>query len=224
MPLHLSSIWHHYSHSTSLPAIMSLSLIAPSRARCITVPVFLCPAFTESSTLQPRSHRAFSTSPSTATRRTTGPNKQRGVSAIRSKSPVAKTEVYKYDLPTPVLDPSARTAFKMNPDHGLWGFFQEKREALAPAEYEYSHGRAWAIKELQTKSFEDLHKLYWVCVLEMNRIATRKKELSRTSGGFGENDQIQRMATVRCYVFLILLEYLPLMNSNFTRRYDRPDA
>jgi large subunit ribosomal protein L47 len=176
---------------------MAFSLAVPSCTRCTSIPLFLAPAFVDSSFQQLSSRRTFSTTHSTASRRTTGPNKQRGVSAIRSKPPKQKTEAYKYELPTPALDPKPRELFKMNKDHGLYAFFDQKRRPMVPPVEESQHGRAWSYKELEIKSFEDLHKLYWACVLEANRVSTRFKEMSRTASGFGQAETDNRLETVR---------------------------
>lgn len=147
----------------------------------------------------------------------------RGVSAIRSKPPKDKTEVYKYDLPTPVKDPSRRELFPMNKNHGLWGFFNKKRQPMVNGDVEAAHGRAWTYVELSSRTFEDLHKLYWACILEANRTATRGKELKRTAGGYGVVENEKRKATVRGTLFSMRILFLvsPDEFQFFTRRCDR---
>lgn len=176
---------------------MSGALGVPTRAQAISVPIFLAPAFAETSiSLRVPASRTFSTSPASSTRRTTGPNKQRGVSAIRSKPPKQKTEVYKYELPKPVQDPKLRALFHMNKNHGLWGFFNEKKQPIVPPGTESAHGRSWAYGELAQKSFEDLHRLHWTCVLEANRVQTRARELVRTRAGYGQEENSTRLKAV----------------------------
>ena len=46
-------------------------------------------------------------------------------------------------------------------------------------------GRSWSYAELSIKSFDDLHKLYWLCVKEQNQLLTREKEMTRVRAGFG---------------------------------------
>ena len=38
-------------------------------------------------------------------------------------------------------------------------------------------GRPWAYIELSKLTFDNLHKLYWVCLKERNRVSTRIQEL-----------------------------------------------
>lgn len=197
------------------PAAMFCALSMPTRAQAISVPVFLAPAFAESSiSLRVPAPRTFSTSPASSTRRTTGPNKQRGVSAIRSKPPKHKTEVYKYDLPKPVDDPQLRALFKMNKNHGLWGFFNEKRQPLTSPGLESAHGRSWNYAELARKSFEDLHRLYWTCILEGNQISTRGRELTRARAGFGKQENVKRLKTV-CEPLPLKYPTSSMMSYNF---------
>lgn len=53
-------------------------------------------------------------------------------------------------------------------------------------------GRPWAIQELREKSWEDLHKLWWACVKERNRIATSNMERQRLKAGFGDHEANER--------------------------------
>ena len=67
-------------------------------------------------------------------------SKNRGVSAIhRQPKKDIQISVSKFPLPEPVLDASKRTAVKVDPDHGLWGFFRDKI-ALPTPEEDYKHG------------------------------------------------------------------------------------
>lgn len=53
-------------------------------------------------------------------------------------------------------------------------------------------GRAWSIQELRQKSWDDLHRLWWVCAKERNRIATAKNERERLKAGYGEYESDNR--------------------------------
>ncbi|OQV06839.1 hypothetical protein CLAIMM_11357 [Cladophialophora immunda] len=132
-------------------------------------------------------------------------NKKRGVSAIRRTGPRSTRGLWKYPLPVPVARDHRGTAaeYAESADHGLWGFFDKSKQSLLPPDDESSHGRAWTYKELSVKSFEDLHKLYWVCVKEQNRTLTREKERQRLRAGYGEVESEERVAVVRETMSLI---------------------
>ncbi|PWW79446.1 MRP-L47-domain-containing protein [Tuber magnatum] len=124
-------------------------------------------------------------------------NKNRGVSAIhRQPKEDIQISVSKVPLPEPVLDASKRTAVKVSPDHGLWGFFREKK-ALPTPEEDHKHGRPWTVAELRQKSWEDLQKLWWVCVKERNIMETQKIERQRLKPGYGEFESNTRYGQIR---------------------------
>ncbi|KAI8092181.1 mitochondrial 39-S ribosomal protein L47 (MRP-L47)-domain-containing protein [Gilbertella persicaria] len=58
---------------------------------------------------------------------------------------------------------------------GLYQFF-ENNEALPKQNWT---GRAWKAQELRQKSFEDLHKLWYVLLKERNVLATQREEAKR---------------------------------------------
>ena len=124
---------------------------------------------------------------------------------MRGTGPLVNRGLWKYPLPEPVARGRVpkQTDYEDTADHGLWGFFHEDRKALVPPEDESSHGmltlqhpvngkdeltrtgRSWSYAELSIKSFDDLHKLYWLCVKEQNQLLTREKEMTRVHAGFG---------------------------------------
>ncbi|KAI8099054.1 mitochondrial 39-S ribosomal protein L47 (MRP-L47)-domain-containing protein [Halteromyces radiatus] len=61
------------------------------------------------------------------------------------------------------------------PTGGLYQFF-ENGEALPKRNWT---GRAWKASELRLKSFEDLHKLWYVLLKERNLLATQREEAKR---------------------------------------------
>lgn len=70
------------------------------------------------------------------------------------------------------------------------------------------------------KSFDDLHKLYWVCVREQNRVLTREKERQRTRAGYGSKE-----TEIKVIVVSFPSSNLCSFNHNdephpFTRRYE----
>ncbi|EDN11378.1 mitochondrial 54S ribosomal protein YmL4 [Histoplasma capsulatum] len=123
-------------------------------------------------------------------------SKHRGVSAIHRTGPRYPLSVSKYPLPRPVK-PKEQEKRPSNPKHGLWGFFGPDRKPIPTPEEEYAHGRAWSIQELRQKSWDDLHKLYWLCVKERNRIATARYERQRLQAGYGDYESNNRDKTVR---------------------------
>ncbi|KAJ5105597.1 54S ribosomal protein L4 [Penicillium alfredii] len=139
---------------------------------------------------------SFSSTAVAASRRGRDLNRTRAVSAIHRTGPRFKLSVSKYPLPKPVSAESMESR-PMNPDHGLWGFFPPTREPLSTPEYDIDFGRPWAVQELRQKSWEELHRLWWVCVKERNRIATSDLERRRFKPGFGDHESGERDQAIR---------------------------
>ena len=88
-------------------------------------------------------------------------------------------------LPQPVLDPAQRSTVNVDPDHGLWDFFNADRTSLSTPVELSNHGRAWEVKELRNKDWEDVWRLWWVCCKERNRLESFRLEKRRVEGGGG---------------------------------------
>lgn len=96
-------------------------------------------------------------------------------------------------LPKPVPIEQKPTG---TPDHGLWGFFKEKKLLQTPLE-DSQHGRSWTIGELRGRDWDTLHQLWWVCVKERNRLATEKLERHRLKAGYGDLEAKERDEAVQ---------------------------
>lgn len=116
------------------------------------------------------------------------------------------------NLPQPVRDPSKRSAIQVDPDHPLYEFLPQPtaertgRTSLRTPDELNERGRAWTLAELRNKDWDDLHRLYWVCIKEANRLDTQKIELQRlvdkpqAEGGgslYGDHEAGERMKAVR---------------------------
>jgi large subunit ribosomal protein L47 len=112
-------------------------------------------------------------------------------------------------LPKPV---PIEEEVKGTPDHGLWDFFKDEKLLQKPVE-EHAHGthlyhwlmtsadvnigREWTMGELRNRDFDVLHRLWWVCAKERNRLATARIELVRMTAGTGEAEIKARDKTVQ---------------------------
>ena len=63
-------------------------------------------------------------------------------------------------------------------NRGLEEFFESNQKWFW-REKEGAAGRPWTCAYLRLKSFEDLHKLWWVCIKEQNKLESQKLEAKR---------------------------------------------
>ncbi|KAI1265545.1 mitochondrial 39-S ribosomal protein L47 (MRP-L47)-domain-containing protein [Xylariaceae sp. FL1019] len=139
---------------------------------------------------------AFSSTPKNDNRRPRRDNNRlRGLSTIYRSGTRFRMNIDKSQIPKPVAD--YKPEVKVDPNHGLWDFFYAKDKTMLTPTEEMQYGRAWTVEELRHKSWEDLHKLWWVCVKEQNRIATARKEKTRLKAIEGIQEGEARLREVR---------------------------
>jgi large subunit ribosomal protein L47 len=122
-------------------------------------------------------------------------SKHRGESALRRTGTRWRLSMSDEPLPRPIK-PEDLVRSETDPEHGLWQFFADRATVAKPPEEDAKHGRAWMVEELRAKSWEDLHKLWWVCVKERNRISTAMYERGKNKLGFGDAEANERDAQV----------------------------
>lgn len=148
-------------------------------------PAFLIPSFSYQQSAK------FSSTPLNAARK--DGNRMRGVSALRRTGP-RKSMTPSVD-PTKIPRPVKRDPFQgveVDYDHGLYDFFHERDVPFPPTDVMNKYGRAWTTHELRNKDWDDLHKLWWTCIKENNRLATARIERERVGAGYGEAEEDER--------------------------------
>ena len=157
--------------------------------QAISGPVRLPPSFLVPCLSVQQSTHFSSTAPNAKRKTRRDGNPKRGISAIRHTGPGkrASLSVDIANLPRPVAREPLQKS-ETTEKHGLWGFFDRDRNPLPSLEDTYSHGRGWTVNELRNKRWEDLHRLWWVCIKERNRIFTMEGERRRLGVGYGEHE------------------------------------
>ncbi|KAK3075730.1 54S ribosomal protein L4 mitochondrial [Teratosphaeriaceae sp. CCFEE 6253] len=182
-------------HCTSASILRSALLPATSRASAAPL-AFLLPAFTASTSTTPTA--PFSTSRPCNARK--DGNRSRGVSALRHTGLGKSQRLSVSQPPQPVLDPARRSAIQVVDDHPLFAFFPSPTTRIATPEELNSHGRAWTPQELRQKDWDDLHRLWWTCCIERNRLMTgdvERKRLGGRRGMYGDYESGERMKEVK---------------------------
>ncbi|KAI0445907.1 mitochondrial 39-S ribosomal protein L47 (MRP-L47)-domain-containing protein [Xylaria telfairii] len=138
---------------------------------------------------------SFSSTPEYNNRRPRRDNNRfRGLSSIYRSGTRFRMNIDKSDTPQPA---NYKPEIEVDPNHGLWGFFYGQDKTLLTPDEDVQHGRGWTVEELRHKSWEDLHKLWWVCVKEQNRLVTARKERARLQLTNGLQEGADRLLEVR---------------------------
>lgn len=90
---------------------------------------------------------------------------------------------------------------------GLDEFF-ENGQSLPPFDpaTRQVYGRAWSADELRRKSFDDLHRLWWVLIKERNLLATQAAEARRMGQRWFGNHRVHKCGLSMARIKTILTE------------------
>lgn len=116
-------------------------------------------------------------------------NRFRGMSPLRRSGLREPVSVSDEPLPRPA---GSTPKVKVDPNHGLYAFFEGPDKLVRTPAEDREHGRAWTVEELRRKDWDDLHKLWWVCCRERNKISTMSRERERLKMGFGTAESTGR--------------------------------
>eukprot|EP00250_Pteridium_aquilinum_P005712 c15766_g1_i1 orf=227-619(-) len=100
---------------------------------------------------------------------------------------------------------------------GLQDFFEVGRNADPTKSPVY--GRAWKACELRLKSWEDLHKLWYVLLKEKNMLLTQKQIMSSHNLRFPNPERIPKVRLSMCRLKHVLTERA-LKEPNLRKRSD----
>ncbi|ABN68248.2 predicted protein [Scheffersomyces stipitis CBS 6054] len=127
----------------------------------------------------------------------------------RSGSKFSFGDLSKVKLRAPII-PTHKN-FDVSPDHPLWAFFPEGNNtetALRSGDELDMNSREWTFAELRRKSFEDLHKLWYLTLKERNILAreVRLAESLRYSRTQQHDALDEKLVTVQKRIKQVLLE------------------
>ncbi|KAI9341918.1 mitochondrial 39-S ribosomal protein L47 (MRP-L47)-domain-containing protein [Obelidium mucronatum] len=88
---------------------------------------------------------------------------------------------------------------------GLLDFFDSEK-GWYWSESDPKTGRGWTCAELRTKSFDDLHKLWWICIKEQNKLLSQKDEARMFKVIFPNSVRLQQVRVTMRGIRLVILE------------------
>ncbi|KAJ3042929.1 54S ribosomal protein L4 mitochondrial [Rhizophlyctis rosea] len=88
---------------------------------------------------------------------------------------------------------------------GLEEFF-DNANGWVWTDHELPTGRAWTREELRGKSFDDLHKLWWVCTKEVNRLRSQQVEGRRFKVHFPHDTRLKECRRTMARIKYVLWE------------------
>ncbi|XP_010684805.2 uncharacterized protein LOC104899331 isoform X1 [Beta vulgaris subsp. vulgaris] len=107
---------------------------------------------------------------------------------------------------------SASAAASVSVRNPLEQFFEVDR--AADDEKRVVYGRGWKASELRLKSWDDLHKLWYVLLKEKNMLMTQRQMLNAQNLRFPNPERISKVRRSMCRIKHVLTE----------RAIDEPDA
>ncbi|KAI9098905.1 mitochondrial 39-S ribosomal protein L47 (MRP-L47)-domain-containing protein [Phlyctochytrium arcticum] len=108
-------------------------------------------------------------------------------------------------LSTTMATARSTTSPQLGLQRGLRDFFDDEKgwywnESMLPT------GRGWLAAELRQKSFEDLHKLWWICIKELNKLSSQREEARRLNLHYPHRDRITEVKKTMKRVKVVLWE------------------
>ncbi|KAH7429335.1 hypothetical protein KP509_09G042100 [Ceratopteris richardii] len=100
---------------------------------------------------------------------------------------------------------------------GLEDFFEVGRDANLEKPPVY--GRAWKASELRLKSWDDLHKLWYVLLKEKNMLLTQKQIMNSHNLRFPNPERLPKVRQSMCRLKQVLTERV-LKEPNLRKRSD----
>ncbi|KAI8848688.1 mitochondrial 39-S ribosomal protein L47 (MRP-L47)-domain-containing protein [Chytridium lagenaria] len=125
--------------------------------------------------------------------------------SIRSRNSTTATAAAVESSAKPVPEIPSSASVSVGSGRGLLDFFDSEK-GWSWRENEKPTGRAWTAAELRGKSFEDLHRLWWVCLKEINLLESQRLEAFRFRRKFPHDDRVKQVRLTMRRVKVVLWE------------------